>query len=123
MEQAAAQRSAAQRSAQQVGVTTLIIGTVLVAIPSRAGELLRVGDHPLELRAIGAADLVLVPGLLRGRRPLRWMIARVGLNLVIASYCLWLARREGSVGAKIGMAAMIAATAADGRTIAALRRR
>jgi hypothetical protein len=115
-------QAAAQRSAKQVGVVTLIIGAMLVAIPSRAGRLLRVGDHPAALRAIGASDLFLVPGLLRSRRPLPWMTARAGLNLVIVSYCLWLARREGSVGAKLGTAAMIAATAADGRTIAALRR-
>src|ERR1700728_5211342 len=114
--------AAAQRSAQQVGVITLIIGTTLVALPTRAGPLLRVGGHPAALRGIGAADLVLVPGLLRGRRPLPWMIARAGLNMVIASYCVWLARREGPVGAKIATAAMLAATVADGRTIAALRR-
>jgi hypothetical protein len=116
-------RAAAERSARQVGVITLVIGTTLVVLPAPVGQLLRVGDHPAALRVIGASDLVLVPGLLRGRRPLPWMIARAGLNTVIASYCLWLARKEGSVGAKIGMAAMVAATVADGRTIAALRRR
>jgi hypothetical protein len=50
------------------------------------------------------------------------MAARAGLNVVIAAYCLWLVRREGTVGAKIGAAAMVAATVADSRTIAALRR-
>jgi hypothetical protein len=50
------------------------------------------------------------------------MTARAGLNMVIAAYCLRLVRRERAVGAKIGAAAMLAATAADSRTIVALRR-
>jgi serine acetyltransferase len=50
------------------------------------------------------------------------MTARGGLNVVIAAYCLWLVRREGTVGAKVGAAAMVAATIADSRTIVALRR-
>ncbi len=50
------------------------------------------------------------------------MTARAGLNVVIAAYCLWLVRRQRAVGAKIGAAAMVAATAADSRTIVALRR-
>lgn len=114
--------TAAQRSARGVGIVTLLIGIALVAVPSRAGRLLRTGDHPTALRIIGASDLALVPGLLVSRRPWRWMAARAGLNVVIAAYCLWLARREGTVGAKIGAAAMVAATVADSRTIAALRR-
>jgi hypothetical protein len=101
---------------------TLAIGIALVVAPSGAGRLLRTGDHPMALRVIGASDLVLVPGLLRGRSPLRWMAARLGLNLAIAGYCLSLARREGTVGAKIAAAGMVAASVADGRTITTLRR-
>jgi hypothetical protein len=114
--------AAAQRSAKGVGIITLPIGIALVAAPSRAGRLLRTGDHPLALRIIGASDLALVPGLLVGRRPWRWMAVRAGLNVMIATYCLWLVRREGTIGAKLGAAAMMAATVADSRTIAALRR-
>jgi hypothetical protein len=113
---------AAERSAKRVGIITLAIGIALVVAPSGASRLLRTGDHPTALRLIGASDLVLVPGLLRGRRPLRWMAARVGLNLAIAGYSLSLARREGTVGAKIAAASMVAATVADGRTIITLRR-
>lgn len=114
--------NAAQRSAKFVGITTLLIGIALVAVPSRAGRLLHTGDHPTALRIIGASDLALVPGLLVGRRPWQWMAARAGLNMVIATYCLRLVRREGTIGAKIGAAAMVMATVADSRTIAALRR-
>jgi len=101
---------------------TLAIGIALVVAPSGASRLLRTGDHAMALRVIGASDLVLVPGLLRGRSPLRWMAARLGLNLAIAAYCLSLARREGTVGAKIAAASMVAASVADGRTISTLRR-
>jgi SAM-dependent methyltransferase len=114
--------AAAQHSTKRVGVTTLPIGIALVVAPSRAGHVLRTGDHPTALRLIGASDLVLVPGLLRCRHPQRWMAARIGLNVVIAAYCLLLARRGGAVGAKIAIAGMVAATISDGRTIAALRR-
>lgn len=111
----------AEHSAKSVGIVTLFIGIALVVAPSKAGRLLRTGDHPAALRIIGASDLALVPGLLVGRHRLRWMTARAGMNLVIAAYCLWLVRREGTVGAKVGVAAMVAATLADSRTIAVLR--
>jgi hypothetical protein len=112
----------AQRSAAVVGLITLGIGIAAVAAPTRVGRLLRTGNHPVALRAIGISDLALVPGLLAGRRRWRWMTARASLNLVIAAYCLWLARREDVVGAKIGVAAMVVATAGDSRIILALRR-
>lgn len=112
----------AQRSTTGVGIITLFIGIVLVTAPSRVARLLRTGDHPAALRAIGASDLALVPGLLAGRRRWQWMTARAGLNMVIAVYCLVIVRRERAVGAKIGAIAMVGATVADSRTIVALRR-
>jgi hypothetical protein len=112
----------AERSARGIGIITSLIGIALLVAPSQIGRLLRTGDHPGALRAIGASDLALVPGLLAGRSRWRWMTARAGLNLVIAAYCLWLVRRERAVGGMIGAAAMAVATAADSRTIVALRR-
>lgn len=112
----------AQRSATRVGLITLPIGIALVSAPARVGRLLSARDHSVALRAIGALDLALVPGLLAGRLQSQWMTARAGLNVVIASYCLLLVRRERATGAMLGAAAMVAATVADGRTITALRR-
>jgi hypothetical protein len=112
----------AERSAKSVGVVTLLIGIPLVAAPAQVDRLLRTGGHPRALRAIGVSDLALVPGLLFGRRRSRWMMARAGLNVMIAAYCVLIVRRERAVGAKIGAVAMVIATIADGRTIATLRR-
>lgn len=112
----------AERAAIGVGRVTLPIGVALLVAPSRVGRLLRVGNRPGALQAIGVLDLVLVPGLLVGRRRWQWMAARAGLNVVIAAYCLRVGRQEDAVGAKVAAIAMVVATAADCRTIIALRR-
>lgn len=111
----------ARRSAAFVGLATLPIGAAILLAPERVGRALKLGDHPTALRAIGVADLALVPGLLAGRRRLPWMAARAGLNVAIAAYCVSLARSEGNIGPKIAASALAVATAADARTILALR--
>jgi hypothetical protein len=113
---------AGRDEATTVGLITLPIGVALVAAPAQATRLLRFGDDPAALRAIGAADLALVPGLLAGRHRWQWMAARVGLNLAIGAYCLRLARRERAGGAKAGALAMVVASLDDSRRVAALRR-
>ena len=118
-----ADRDTALRSASGVGWATLPIGLVLVAAPGRVGRLLALGDHPAALRTIGALDLALVPGLVAGRPRRPWLLARVALNLGIAAYCVRLVHGERSTGAMVGVAAMLAASAADSRTIAGLRDR
>ena len=38
------------------------------------------------MRAIGLSDLVLVPGLLRGKPRWPWLIGRAAMNLAVAGY-------------------------------------
>ena len=110
----------AEDSAARIGLITLPIGLALVTAPSRFGKLLGTGDYGTALRVIGGLDLALVPGLLAGARRRRWLMARAGLNVVIAGYCAHLVRREGGgIGAKVTAVAMVAATLSDGKAIAA----
>lgn len=100
----------ATRMAVQVGVATTLIGGALAAAPGPVGD--AVGLDPLGARVIGVADLVLVPGLLRGRPRWPWMAARAGLNLAIAGY----GRKRSQAGApRVGAlaAGLVAITAAD----------
>lgn len=113
---------AAQRVANRVGLATLPIGLVLVAAPTRAGLLLRVGEHPVALRVIGVLDLALVPGLLLNGGRWQWLAARAGLNMGIAAYCLRLVRREQAPGAVVAAVAMLTATVADTQAVVALHR-
>jgi hypothetical protein len=112
---------AAQHSVRNVGIITFFIGIALVIAPVQAGRLLRLEGHSGALRIIGVSDLALVPGLLVGKRKLRWMVGRAATNLMIAGYCVRLVRRERAVGAGVGVVAMLAATVADSQTIAVLR--
>jgi hypothetical protein len=49
------------------------------------------------------------------------MVARAGLNVAIAGYCVSLARNKGNIGPKIAASELAVAMAADARTILALR--
>jgi hypothetical protein len=48
------------------------MGIAPTVAPSQVGGLLRTGDRPVALRAIGASDLAMVPGLLAGCS--RWAV-------------------------------------------------
>lgn len=111
----------ANRASTRTGLITLPIGLALVAAPAGVGRPLGSGNYNAALRVIGGLDLALVPGLLVGDRPGRWLTARAGLNLAIAGYCVMVGR-DGGDGAKVIATALVAATVADGQAIAALRR-
>ena len=75
------------------------------------------------VRAIGASDLVLVPGLLRGHPRWPWMIGRAALNLAVAAYLHGVAPRSSSPALANGAAGLfVGLTALDGATGLALRR-
>jgi hypothetical protein len=106
-----------------VGCVTLGAGVALVAAPTRVGAAFGLKGLDAELRAVGVADLVLVPGLLAGRPRWPWMAGRAALNLAQAGYIASLAGRSSSpqlVRATAG--ALASLTALDGPTAAALRR-
>ncbi len=101
---------------------TLATGAALVASPGILTRPLGLDGHDGAVRAIGAADLVLVPGLLRGRPRWPWMIGRAALNLAIAAYLLGAAKQlSSSAVANAGAGALLGLTAVDGATGLALR--
>jgi hypothetical protein len=71
-----------------VGYVTTATGVALVLAPGVAARQMGLAGQEGPLRLIGAADLVLVPGLLRGKPRWPWMIARAGMNLAMAAYFL-----------------------------------
>ena len=106
-----------------VGVVSGAIGAVLVAKPQLATGPLRLSGEDAAMRFIGATDLILVPGLLRGRLRWPWMLTRAALNLGVAAYLAKVASQATSPAAARGAAgAMVALTVADGATGLSLRR-
>jgi hypothetical protein len=103
------------------GYATLAIGAALVAAPRLVTGPLGLDGQETAVRAIGMSDLVLVPGLLRGRRP--WMLVRAAFNAADAAYLHRVAPQSSSPATlKAGAAVMAALTVLDGATALALRR-
>ena len=66
---------------------TLVAGAGLVFAPQLAAGLLGLGDDQhMAIRAVGLADLVLVPGLWRDAKPAPWMAGRCALSLGQGAY-------------------------------------
>ena len=100
-------------TAASIGVITAIAGSALLVAPDTVGRLIGL-DNPSIARAIGVADLSLVPGLVAGRPRWPWVIARAALNLPMAAVCL---RDAGSTSrrrnARAFATAMLTATTSD----------
>jgi hypothetical protein len=67
--------TAIERAPVFVGSVTLATGVALAAAPGLLTRRLGLEGHDAAVRAIGVADLVLVPGLLRGEPRWPWMVA------------------------------------------------
>ncbi len=104
-----------------VGYVTTATGVALVAAPGLATRRLGLAGQETAMRLIGVADLVLVPGLLRGRPRWPWMVARAALNVAMAAYFLGVAGK--SRDAKLTGVALLGLTVVDGATALALRQR
>ena len=111
----------ATRAATGIGVVTAVIGSALALAPARAGQVARFDDEN-GLRAIGLADLALVPGLVAGTPRWPWMAGRGALNLAIAAYLLARAGGENAVGLRAAAAALTTVTVGDIRVACVLRR-
>lgn len=106
-----------------VGCVTLVVGAVAVAAPGRVTGALGLQGQDTAMRAVGAADLVLVPGLLRGTPRWPWMVGRAALNLAQAAYVQAVAPQSSSPGAlQSGAGVLAGLTVVDAATALALRR-
>lgn len=106
-----------------VGVVTLGIGAALTAFPEKAAALVGLEGEASTVRAIGVADLTLVPGLLFASRKSRWMTARAGYNVVMAAYLKQVAPRAKNpalINATAGTLGVL--TVIDGATAVALKK-
>jgi hypothetical protein len=97
---------------------TLVAGTALAVAPDATTRPIGLEDHSMGVRAIGLADLVLVPGLAAGRPRWAWMTGRAALSIAQAAYADGVAPRARSPRAAkaaaatlLGLAVMDAATA------------
>jgi hypothetical protein len=105
-----------------VGSVTLATGVALAAAPGVLTRRLGLEDHDAAVRALGVADLVLVPGLLRGEPRWPWMVGRSALNLAMAAYLIGAAKQASAPGmANAGAGALLGLTVVDGATGLALR--
>ena len=112
-----------ERTPLFVGCVTSVAGTVLVAAPDRVCDRLGLEGQRRAMRALGVSDLVLVPGLLRGRPRWPWMLGRAALNVAQAGYLHRMAPRSAAPTALgRGAALLLGLTVVDGATTLALRR-
>ncbi|WP_354702413.1 hypothetical protein [Paraconexibacter sp. AEG42_29] len=65
---------------------TLVAGVALAASPQVAAGPLGLEGHERGIRAVGLADLLLVPGLALGRPQSAWMVGRAAVSVVQAAY-------------------------------------
>lgn len=108
--------SSLDRSNSTVATITLAVGAALTAAPARSATALQLDGGDRLARVIGATDLVVATGLLRGRRRWPWMTLRAGLNAALARHYTAHARRLPALG-------MAALTVVDGSLAVLLRRR
>ncbi|HTK66230.1 MAG TPA: hypothetical protein VL595_27880 [Pseudonocardia sp.] len=116
-------RTPLTRVPEFVGVVTTGVGIALLVAPRPLAVASGVGDRPTFARVVGAMDLALVPGLMRGRPRWPWMLARAAANLPIAAaYRTEINRTGGTPLARKAMLAMLGLSVVDTATAIALRK-
>jgi hypothetical protein len=107
-----------------IGAITLGAGAMLAAAPHLMTKELGLEGQETAMRLVGLADLVLVPGLLRGEPRWPWMFGRAALNLGQAAYFHGVADRSSSPAVTKALGSTLAAfTLVDGATGLVLRGR
>ncbi|MGE4023105.1 hypothetical protein [Mycolicibacterium sp.] len=115
----AKEHPAVRRLASTAGVVTAVAGTVLLAVPNRAGPVIGLTIER-DARLVGVLDLALAPGLLFGRSQLSWLMARAVSNVLTAAFVLRRATDDPAHrNARLFTGAMVLATAADLRALRA----
>lgn len=106
-----------------VGVVTLVAGTALLAAPQIFTKPAGMPDQDLAVRAVGLADLALVPGLLGSGPKWPWMMGRAAVSLMQGTYLHGATPRAASEGVVRASAATLFGLAAmDLFTALSLRR-
>jgi hypothetical protein len=97
---------------------SLVLGSMLLVIPSTAGRALGVETAQRTLRTIGIVDIALALGSYFGRPKWPWLVARAASNPFIATIALANAR---SVRARLMAAGLIGAAVMDLRAAVRMR--
>lgn len=111
----------AERGAVTAGGVTSVAGVLLTAAPQRSARLIGLGDHPALVRAVGISDLLVAPGLLRGRPRWPWLTARAALNVCLVAGAVRYRESLGGKAAALGAGAFTVLSAVDGAGAAVLR--
>ncbi|MGE4424888.1 MAG: hypothetical protein AB7G37_00385 [Solirubrobacteraceae bacterium] len=69
-----------------VAGVTLVAGVALLAAPRVYTEPVGLEGQDRPVRAVGLADLILVPGLIGGRPRWPWMVGRAAVSLMQGAY-------------------------------------
>ncbi len=98
-------------------------GGLLLAAPRSFTGPAELEGHDRTVRAVGLADWILVPGLLRSNPKWPWMAGRAALSVMQAAYCDSAARAAGKPAVARGAAVMLLfAAVMDAVTALRLRR-
>ncbi|MDQ2727332.1 MAG: hypothetical protein M3Y91_05615 [Actinomycetota bacterium] len=104
-----------------MAIGTLVVGAALAALPGPIARLLGAGRHVAGVRAMGVADLALVPGLLAGRPRWVWAVVRTGLTLVFAGATGCSAVQDRSPRTTVATAGLLALAVQDAIVVSWLR--
>lgn len=111
-----------QQVPKLVAGVTLVAGAALLVAPRRTAAPFGLADQALGIRAVGLADLLLVPGLASGRNLSGWMTARAAVSVMQAAYLDGVTTTSSRPGAARAAARVLAGLAVmDGVTAVQLR--